>query len=36
VATDLAWAARDSYISIGLHALLPDDPSDCAVDQGWR
>lgn len=32
---DLAWTARSSWVSIGLYALLPDDPSDCSLDRSW-
>lgn len=35
VAAELSWAARSTHLAIGLHALLPDDPSDCGVDECW-
>jgi hypothetical protein len=35
LAADLAWADRGSFVTVGLHALLPDEPSDCAVDKSW-
>ncbi|HEX5589597.1 MAG TPA: hypothetical protein VFX65_04840 [Candidatus Limnocylindrales bacterium] len=32
---DLAWAERGSFLSIGLHVLLPDDADDCSLDPSW-